>query len=71
MLIKSAQAQDLRLAIACVLRALAFSLSCFVGTRIATGSRGLMSAASSSGVSESFDSVHNWCSATSWPFEVY
>ena len=48
---KSVQAPDLRLAIACVLGALTFSLSCFFGTRFATGSSGLVSAASSSGVS--------------------
>ncbi len=34
---KSVQAPDLRLAIACVLEALTFSLSCFFGTRFATG----------------------------------
>ncbi len=48
---KSVQAPGLRLAIACVLGALTFSLSCFFGTRFATGSRGLVSAASLSGVS--------------------
>ena len=48
---KSVQAPDFRLAIACVLGALTFSLSCFFGTRFATGSSGLVSAASSSGVS--------------------
>ena len=50
---KSVQAPDLRLAIACVLEALTFSLSCFFGTRFATarGPSGLVSAASLSGVS--------------------
>ena len=48
---KSVQAPDLRLAIACVLGALTFSLSCFFGTRFATGPSGLVSAASLSGVS--------------------
>ena len=47
---KSVQAPDLRLVIACVLGALTFSLSCFFGTRFAAGSSGLVSAASSSGV---------------------
>jgi hypothetical protein len=50
---KSVQAPDLRLAIARVLGALTFSLSCFFGTRFATGPSGLVpvSAASLSGVS--------------------
>ncbi len=62
MIIKSVQAPDLRLAIACVLGALIFSLSCFFDTRFATDSSGLVSAASFSGVS--FDTCI-------WPFEVY